>query len=226
VRTGEGERLQEGISFLLIDMKSPGVSVRPIATIDAVHHVNEVFFDNVRVPTENLVGEEGKGWTYAKFLLRQERLIAAETGKARLLLRQLEETAATVIEAGRSLAEHDFFARRLAEVEIDLRALEAVCWRLLGLAEAGAPPGVEANMLKIRGSDLLQRITELMVEALGRRGLPFDTRALDAASNAPDIGPPGAAGMVYEFLHGRATTIWGGTNEIQRGIIAKERLEL
>ena len=226
VRTSRRERPQDGISFLLIDMRSPGVTVRPIATIDGVHHVNEVFLDDVRVPAENLVGEEGKAWSYAKFLLVQERLIAAETGKARLLLSQLTDTAATVSEGGRPLAEHDGFGRRIAEAEIDLRTLEAVCSRLLGRAEDGAAPGVEANMLKIRGTELLQRLTELMVEALGRRGVPFDARALASGWNGPEIGPSGAPGMVYEFLHGRATTIWGGSNEIQRGIIAKQGLGL
>jgi len=217
-RTNSGGKPQQGLSFLLIDMKSPGITVRPIRTIDTVHHVNEVFFDNVRVPVENLVGEDGKGWDYAKFLLVTERLIAAETGKARLLLRQLKTV-------GRQLSANDFFARRVAEAEIDLRTLEAVCHRLLGRAEEGADPGVAANMLKIRGTELLQKINELTMDVLSQRGVPFDPQALRPHWNgAPSMTED--SGMAYEFLHGRATTIWGGSNEIQRTIIAKQGLGL
>ena len=217
-RTNPGGKPQQGLSFLLIDMKSPGVTVRPIRTIDTVHHVNEVFFDNVRVPVENLVGEDGKGWDYAKFLLVTERLIAAETGKARLLLRQLKTV-------GRQLSAQEFFARRVAEAEIDLRTLEAVCHRLLGRAENGVEPGVEANMLKIRGTELLQKLNELTMDVLSQRGVPFDPQALRPHWNgAPSMMED--SGMVYEFLHGRATTIWGGSNEIQRTIIAKQGLGL
>jgi alkylation response protein AidB-like acyl-CoA dehydrogenase len=224
-RTSQGARPQQGLSFLLIDMRSPGVTVRPIRTIDAVHHVNEVFFDDVRVPVENLVGEQDKGWDYAKFLLVAERLIAAETGKARLLLRQLKSAANKTTERGQPLASHDYFSRRVAEAEIDLRTLEAVCHRLLGRAENGAEPGVEANMLKIRGTELLQKLNELTIDVLSHRGIPFDPRALTPQWN----GTPALmedTGLTYEFLHGRATTIWGGSNEIQRTIIAKQGLGL
>ena len=226
VRTSSDGKPQSGISFLLIDMRSPGITVRPITTIDGLHHVNEVFFDDVRVPAGNLIGAEGDGWTCAKFLLVQERLISAETGKARLHLRQLRTLAAEVRDGGIPLADNPVFARRIAQAEIDLRALEAVCGRLFGRAERGAPPGVEANMLKIRGTELLQAIGELTIEATGRAGLPFDPAALAACWRGRDVGPAGAGGFAGDYLYGRAMTIWGGANEIQRGIIARQGLGL
>jgi alkylation response protein AidB-like acyl-CoA dehydrogenase len=225
-RTQSGERPQDGVSFLLVDMKSPGVTVRPIATMDGKHHVNEVFLDNVRVPAENLVGEEGKAWRYAKFLLVQERLIAAETGRIRHLLAGLRATAAALTEGGRPLAESPAFAARIADIAIDLAALEAVCARLLARADGDAPGGVEVNMLKIRSSELQQRVTEEMMRALGRLGIPFDPASLDPGANLPSAWPPGAVGMASEFMHLRAATIYGGSNEIQRGIIAKQGLGL
>ncbi len=194
--------------------------------MDGKHHVNEVFFDNVRVPAENLVGEEGKAWAYAKFLLVQERLIAAETGRIRHLLSGLRATAAALSEGGRPLAESPSFAARIADIAIDLAALEAVCARLLGRADGDAPGGVEVNMLKIRSSELQQRVTEEMVRALGRIGIPFDPANLSPGANLPAAWPAGATGMASEFMHLRAATIYGGSNEIQRGIIAKQGLGL
>jgi alkylation response protein AidB-like acyl-CoA dehydrogenase len=225
-RTEAGDRPQDGVSFLLIDMASPGVTVRPIGTMDGKHHVNEVFFDNVRVPAENLVGEEGKAWRYAKFLLVQERLIAAETGRIRHLLAGLRAVAASVQEAGRPLGQAPAFAARIADIAIDLAALEAVCARLLARADGDAPGGVEVNMLKIRSSELQQRVTEEMVRALGRLGIPFDPADLDPGATPPADWPRGATGMASEFMYLRAATIYGGSNEIQRGIIAKQGLGL
>ncbi|MET7246259.1 acyl-CoA dehydrogenase family protein [Methylobacterium sp. EM32] len=225
-RTQAGDRPQDGVSFLLVDMTAPGVTVRAIPTMDGKHHVNEVFFDDVRVPAENLVGEEGKAWTYAKFLLVQERLISAETGKARHLLGRLRRAAGETLEGGRSLAEDASLQRRIAEAEIDIRALEAVCLRLLGRAEGSVPTGVEANLLKIRGTEIEQDVTELMIRVTSRRGLPFDPAAFRPDWNGAEIGPDGAIGLAGEFLHLRAATIYGGSNEIQRGIIAKQGLGL
>ncbi|OKO78291.1 acyl-CoA dehydrogenase family protein [Bradyrhizobium sp. AS23.2] len=225
-RTESGARPQDGVSFLLIDMKTPGITVRPIATMDGKHHVNEVFFDNVRVPVENLVGEEGKAWRYAKFLLVQERLIAAETGRIRHLLEGLRAAAEAVQEAGVPLTKSPAFAARIADLEIELAALEAVCARLLAKADGDAPGGVEVNLLKIRSSELQQRVTEEMIRALGRLGIPFDPANLDAGANLQPLLPEGAAGMASEFMHLRAATIYGGSNEIQRGIIAKQGLGL
>lgn len=240
VRTGRSARPQDGISFLLIDMTSPGITVRPIRTIDGAHHVNEVTFDAVEVPVENRVGEEGAAWTYSKFLLAHERLISGETGKARRLLAGARAIAGQIREGGRPLAEDPGIARRLAEAEIALRSLEAVCLRLLEAAEADRAPGLEANIMKVRGTELIQQIQDLAVDCLGRRGLWFDPETLAAAARlpaaatpealaaanipAPDGLEPACAGALGEFLMGRAYTIWGGSNEIQRNILVRAAL--
>ncbi|MGY6632173.1 MAG: acyl-CoA dehydrogenase family protein [Alkalilacustris sp.] len=222
-RTGRGERPQEGISFLLIDMTSPGITVRPIRTIDGAHHVNEVVFDAVEVPAENLVGEEGAAWTYSKFLLAHERLISGETGKARRLLAGTRAIAEGLSEGGRPLAEDPSIARRLAEAGIALRSLEAVCVRLLEAAEGARAPGLEANIMKLRGTELLQQIQDLAVDCLGRRGLWFDPTAPADAAGPMGLAPA-CAGALGEFLLGRAYTIWGGSNEIQRNILVRAAL--
>jgi alkylation response protein AidB-like acyl-CoA dehydrogenase len=226
VRTAEGGKPQEGISFLLIDMRSPGITVRPIITIDMGHHVNEVFFDDVRVPAANLVGQESGGWTYAKFLLANERVLIAEVGKLKRLFRQLRAMAADTFEAGQPLLQDPSFGRKVTELSIGIRVLEAMCIRQLGAGSADAPPGVEASVLKIRGSELFQDVTQLMVEVQARRGLPYQTEALSPNWNGAEIGAAGAPGMMREYLFGRAATIYGGSNEIQRNVIAKAALEL
>ena len=226
VRTGvDGPK---GISCLVIEKDMPGVSFGAQEKKLGWHSqpTAQVNFDEVRVPAENLVGEEGKAWRYAKFLLVQERLIAAETGRIRHLLAGLRAVAATVQEAGRPLSRTPAFAARIADIAIDLAALEAVCARLLAHADGDAPGGVEVNMLKIRSSELQQRVTEEMIRALGRLGIPFDPADLDAGATPPDHWPRGAAGMASEFMYLRAATIYGGSNEIQRGIIAKQGLGL
>ena len=226
VRTDTGGRPQDGISFLLIDMRSPGITVRPITTIDEHHHVNEVFFDEVAVPAENLVGEENKAWAYGKFLLSHERLISGETGKARRLLAAVRRLAGEIREAGRPLGADPEIARRLTDCEIGLKTLEAVCVSLLEQADGDSPPGVEANIMKIRGTELLQQLHELAADCLARRGLWFDPEALEPSWNGPQVGPEGGAGMLGEFLLGRAYTIWGGSNEVQRNILTKAALGL
>jgi len=226
VRTKEGGKPQEGISFLLIDMRSPGITVRPIVTIDMGHHVNQVFFDDVRVPAENLVGEESRGWTYAKFLLSNERVLVAEVGKLKRLFRQLRAMAAQTHEAGRPLPHDTGFSRTMLDLSIGIRTLEAMCVRQLGAGSADAPPGAEASILKLRGSELMQAVTQAMVEVQARRGLPYQIEALAPNWNGVEIGPAGAAGMMREYLFGRAATIYGGSNEIQRNIIAKMALDL
>ena len=226
VRTGRGDRPQEGISFILIDMTSPGITVRPIRTIDGAHHVNEVTFDAVEVPVDNLVGEEGAAWTYSRFLLGHERLISGETGKARRLLAGTRAVAAQLSEGGRPLADDPAIARRLTDADIALRSLEAVCVRLLEAAEGDRAPGLEANIMKLRGTELIQQIQDLAVDCLGRRGLWFDPDAPPLGPNA--AGPEGleaaCAGALGEFLLGRAYTIWGGSNEIQRNILVRAAL--
>lgn len=222
-RTDASGKPQQGISFLLLDMKSPGVRVRPIKTFDLCHHVNEVFLDEVRVPVENLVGAEGGGWTIAKFLLSNERMTVAETGKARRLLRQARTLAGATRESGRSLAEDPFFARRITEAEIALRSLEALCARQFEKAIAGAEPGEEASMLKIRGSELLQVITELALSAAGRGSLPYDPAQLEPGWNDAEREDDGTP-LLREYFIQRAATIYGGSNEIQRNILAKSAL--
>jgi alkylation response protein AidB-like acyl-CoA dehydrogenase len=224
----DAARPQEGISFLLLDMKQPGVTVRPIISIDGAHHLNEVFFDDVRVPVSERVGEENRGWTYAKFLLGHERMLSAETGKARRLIGKIRRIAARLPHAnGRGvLADDARFRDRIARLEIRVLALEWTTLRMLDAAMEGAGPGAEASLLKIRGSELVQAITELATDVLGLYGIPFDVRLLEAEAQGIEIGPDGAAGILAEFLYHRAPTIWGGSNEVQRNILAKHALGL
>lgn len=223
VRTANSGKPQEGISFLLVDLSSPGISVRPIASIDRCHHLNEVFFDEVRVPAANLVGEEGKGWRYAKFLLAQERLLVAEVGKARRLVDELLELARRVGPAP-GLAADKAWRQELTLGEIDIAGLEALCLDLLAQAESGSEPGPEASLLKIVGSELAQRLNGMALDLVARFGLPYHVPALSGGE--PDIQFEGGAGIIREYLHGRASTIYGGSNEIQRNIIAKSVLGL
>lgn len=224
----DAARPQEGISFLLLDMKQPGVTVRPIVSIDGAHHLNEVFFDDVRVPVSERVGDENRGWTYAKFLLGHERMLSAETGKARRLIGKIRRMAARLPHAnGRGvLADDARFRDRIARLEIRVLALEWTTLRMLDAAMEGASPGAEASLLKIRGSELVQAITELATDVLGLYGIPFDVRLLEAEAQGVEIGPDGAAGILAEFLYHRAPTIWGGSNEVQRNILAKHALGL
>jgi alkylation response protein AidB-like acyl-CoA dehydrogenase len=211
VRTSDAARPQHGISFLLIDMRSPGVSVRPIETIDGEHHINEIFLDDVRVPVENLVGDEGGGWTYAKFLLGNERLLAAEVGKAQRLMARLDALMSDSTN-GIPLMQDVSWRRRRADLDTRLLALEALGYELLSLAEAGRDPGALASLLKIVGSELIQSITGATLDILARQGLPLPANQ--------------AGGAVAEYLYDRAATIYGGSSEIQRNILAKAVLGL
>ena len=224
VRTSTEARKQEGISFLLIDMHSPGVTVRPIIMLDGEHQVNEVFFEDVEVPVENLVGEEGKGWTYAKYLLGHERTGIAGVGASKQELVTLKRIARREQRNGRPLAEDPLFAARIAEVEIELIALEMTVMRVLS-ARAKAP-GPEASILKIRGSEIQQTLTELMMEAVGPYALPFDRAAMELDYPGERIGPEDAAPLAAHYFNYRKTTIYGGSNEIQRNIIAQMVLGL
>lgn len=221
VRTDAEARPQAGISFLLIDMKSPGLRVRPIYTIDEGHSVNEVFLDEVRVPAENIVGEPNKGWSYAKFLLTNERAMSAETAHTRADLQNLKRFAG---EQQRG----PLFAAKLSKLEIDLMALEYAVLRVIH-AEGGAQDAV-ASVLKLRGAELRQRVAELGVEALGAAGLavnpdPTGHDATDHPAPRPPL-PAYAGGWLSRAMFRRATTIYGGSNEIQRNIIAKAVLGL
>ena len=226
VRTSQEDRPQKGISFLLIDMKSPGITIRPIITMDMCHDVNEVFFDEVHVPIENLVGEEGGGWTYAKVLLSNERVLVAEVGRSTRQLRRLEALAASTLRAGKPLAEYAPFARRLTELKLRHFVLQSTCYQAVADAMSGSEPGAEASLMKIRGSELQQDIAEAMVDALGLAGMVYNAADLVGVGSEPAEGPFEAPGILKDHLHGRAATIYGGSNEIQRNIIAKAVLGL
>ncbi len=219
VRTDFGTSIrQEGISFLLIDMKTPGISVRPLILMDGSHEVNEVFFDNVEVPIENLVHEEGKGWTVAKFLLGHERLNTGRVGASKRELGALKRFAATRQRNGRSLMDDVRFADRVAEVEIDLMALEITNLRFLDQLRGGKSPGAGVSMLKIRGTEIQQRLTELAMEAGGADAM----RISDAESPEARF----ASRLALRYCNFRKTSIYAGSNEIQRNIMAKMMLGL
>ena len=226
VRTSDEGKPQEGISFLLVDMKTPGITVRPIISIDMEHSVNETFFDNVRVPVANRVGEENKGWTYAKYLLGFERTTLAQIGDSKSRLRALKEIATDQKAGGRPLIEDPVFRRRIAEIELKLMALEFTLFRYLAAEEAGGDVGAVASLAKIKGTELTQALTEATIEALGTYALPYVSDLLDHGTNTEPIGPEYAASAMPSYLYARALTILGGSNEIQRNIIAKHVLGL
>ena len=225
VRTDSSVKQQEGISFLLFDMKSPGVTVRPIITMDGGHEVNECFFDNVEVPAENLIGEEGQGWTYAKFLLGHERSGIAAVARSKRGINKLKQIANTELSDGRPLIEDPDYRRKLAELEIDLTALEFTELRTLARESQGKGPGPESSILKIKGTEIQQAITELAVEAAGYYGFAFNHRAMNGA-NEPIVGPAATAFAAPSYFNMRKTSIYGGSNEIQKNIIAKMVLGL
>jgi len=226
VRTSTEGRKQEGISFLLIDMKTPGVDVRPIRLLDGDHEVNEVFFTDVRVPIENLVGEEHMGWTCAKYLLTYERTNIAGVGQSMAAFERLKEVAATQMKDGRPLEENIHFAARMAKVEIDLANMTTTNLRVLASVGAGRAPTAESSMLKIRGTEIRQQITDLMRRAAGIYAQPFVDEALDEGFNGPQIGPDFAAAAAVQYFNNRKLSIFGGSNEVQREIISKTILEL
>jgi alkylation response protein AidB-like acyl-CoA dehydrogenase len=226
VRTDPSAKKQMGISMLLIDMKSPGVTVRPIVTIDGAHEVNEVFFDDVRVPGENLVGEVNKGWDYAKFLLSHERTGIARVGRSKRELERLKSIARSEQVDGVPLIETRAFREKIAALEIELMALEISGMRMLAAAQEGKAPGAEANMMKITGSVIQQRLTELMMEAVGPYALPYNPEARELGWNGEPIGPDYAASLAPDYFNYRKTSIYGGSNEIQRNILTKAKLGL
>ena len=203
VRTDSGEKRQEGISFLLMDMKAPGITVRPLMLMDGAHEVNEVFFDDVKVPVENLVHQEGKGWTVAKYLLGYERMNTGRIGESKRQLAKLKKFAAPMMGDMR-------FRDRLSRLEVELMALEITNLRFLDrMRRTGQPPGADVSMLKIKGTEIQQGLTELMMQAA-------DPAANDEFSDS----------IRKRYLSMRKTTIYAGSNEIQRNIIAKMTLGL
>ena len=214
------EKRQEGISFLLIDMKTPGITVRPLILMDGGHEVNEIFFEDVQVPLENIVYEENKGWTVAKYLLGHERMGSASVGASRRELASLRALAAREKKNGRPLIEDARFRDRLSRTEIELDALELTSMRFLDkMRSTGQPPGADVSMLKIRGTEIQQSITELMMQAAGPQAQPFmgvDGGQVDALTSR--FSP--------RYFNYRKTSIYAGSNEIQRNIIAKMTLGL
>jgi alkylation response protein AidB-like acyl-CoA dehydrogenase len=224
VRTDPKARKQAGISFLLIDMKSPGVSVRPIITLDGAHEVNEVWLENVRVPVENRVYEENKGWTCAKMLLSHERSGIAMVARSKALLAELRAIASGIADGADTVAGDPVFRRKLTEVDVELTALEYTELRMLAAENAGKAPGVEASMLKIRGTEIRQRLNELLLEAMGAHASLHVSAARAHGENA--VAMPAAVGAADTYFNMRKITIFGGSNEIQRNILSKAVLGL
>ena len=222
VRTDPAAKQQEGISFLLIDMKTPGIEVRPIILLEGTHEVNEVFFTDVRVPKENLVGQENKGWTYAKYLLTYERTNIAGVGGSQAALDWLKMVAGKQAgNDGRPLAEDPLFAARMAKVEIELANMATTNLRVVAAAAAGGAPGAESSMLKIKGTEIRQEITALTRRALGPYAQPFVPEALEEGWNGEPVGPDYAAPVSADYFNNRKLSIFGGSNEVQRNIISK-----
>ncbi|RMD90255.1 MAG: pimeloyl-CoA dehydrogenase large subunit, partial [Alphaproteobacteria bacterium] len=221
VRTSTEGKPQEGISFLLIDMDSPGITVRPIHLLEGTHEVNEVFFDNVKVPVANLVGEENRGWTVAKYLLTHERTNIAGVGFSRAAVAHIRRAASLEQIRGRPLLEDPVFAARLAKVEMELDALATTNLRVLTAPDAAANMGPISSMLKIKGTEIRQELNDLARRAVGPHALPFASEMLEPGYNGPELVPDYALGVAKGYFNNRKITIYGGSNEVQRGIIAK-----
>lgn len=221
VRTSDEGKRQEGISFLLIDMEQPGVTVQPIKTIDGSVEINNVFLEDVKVPLANRVGEENKGWTYAKYLLGHERTSIAAVGRSKAQLKRLKTIASVEEQDGKPLINDPTFKEKIADIEISLLALESLVLRVLSDESAGKGPGPEASFLKIRGTEIQQGITELLIEAIGNYAHPFVPESMETGWNENPIGPDHAASIAPHYFNWRKASIYGGSNEIQKNIIAK-----
>jgi alkylation response protein AidB-like acyl-CoA dehydrogenase len=226
VRTDPAAKKQEGISFLLIDMKSPGVLVRPIVLLDGEAEVNEVFLTDVRVPLENLVGEENRGWTYAKYLLTYERTNIAGVGASSAALEELKRIAAKKNRGGRRLLDDPLFAARVARVEIDLANMRTTNLRVLAAVAGGGAPGVESSMLKIKGTEIRQEIASLTRRAFGSAAQTYLPDALADETSGQPANLEDAASASRSYFNNRKLSIFGGSNEVQKTIIAKSILEL
>ena len=226
VRTDAEAKPQRGISFLLIRMDTPGITVRPIITMDGAHEVNEVYFEDVRVPVENLIGEENKGWTYAKFLLGHERTNIAGIGIAKRELARLKKIASQEQKNGKPLLKDPMFAARVAQVEVDLTALEITNLRVLSAEAEQRTPGPEASILKVKGTEIQQAITELLTQAVGPYALQLNREAMAAGYQGEHAGPDYAASLAAGYLNMRKLSIYGGSNEIQKNIISQMILGL
>tara|TARA_R110002124_G_scaffold153244_1_gene320248 strand:- start:41752 stop:42951 length:1200 start_codon:yes stop_codon:yes gene_type:complete len=227
VRTDETVKQQEGISFLLIDMKTPGIEVKPIISIDGLHHLNEVFFTDVKVPVTNRIGEENKGWTYAKFLLVNERTGIAGVPESKRKIAHIKEIARKErLGDGAMLTEDQGFMARLFEVEVKLTGLEYTNLRIIAEEVAGRSAGPFSSTLKIVGTEVQQALSELAVEAVAFYSMPFQKEHLIGTANEAPVGPGYAVSVTSAYNFGRAASIYGGSNEIQRNVIAKAVLGL
>jgi alkylation response protein AidB-like acyl-CoA dehydrogenase len=229
VRTDpQAKKRQEGISFLLIDMKTPGITVRPIISIDGSHHLNEVFFDDVRVPVELRVGAENRGWDVAKFLLGHERTGIARLGKSKERVKFARDMAREMRANGRPLIEDPAFRHRVAQLETDMKAVEITQMRVVSAHDKNhdGKPDPLSSVLKVKGTELLQATTELAMDVGGPLALPDWAQELAALSNEPELGPEWAAEATRSYLFLRAASIYGGTNEIQKNILSKAVLGL
>ncbi|QTP56560.1 pimeloyl-CoA dehydrogenase large subunit [Billgrantia sulfidoxydans] len=226
VRTDPEAKPQAGISFLLIDMDSPGISVRPIITLDGAHEVNEVFFDDVRVPLENRVGEENDGWTCAKYLLTHERTGQAGVGISKAALAHLKAIARHEVIDGRPALEDPLLRQRIAEVEMRLMAVEMSTLRILARAQAGGTPGTESSILKITGSEIRQAISDLARRVLGPHALPFLADEMVLEHEGEPLHADYSVTPAAQYLNLRKLSIYGGSNEIQKNILAKAQLGL
>ena len=215
VRTDPKAKPQEGISFLLIDMKTPGVTVRPIIMLDGAHHVNDVFFDNVKVPVANRIGEENAGWTCAKFLLANERLGIAEVPASKRGVRSLMQ-----------FSDDPSLREKIADVDLQVQALEMSELRALSTMQLGGAPGPEASILKVRGSEIQQRLAELAMEAVGEYAAPYQPDLLFRDTNETPVGPDHAPPAAPRYFNMRKTTIYGGSTEVQKNIVSKAILGL
>jgi len=200
--------------------------VRPIITLDGEHEVNEVFFTDVRVPVENLVGEENRGWTYAKYLLTYERTNIAGVGFSVAALARLKRAAQKITRNGKPLAQDPQFAARIAKVEIDLENMKTTNLRVIAAVAGGGVPGAESSMLKIRGTEIRQEIASLLRRVMGPYAAPFVEEALEDGYAGEPIGPDEAASAAAQYFNNRKLSIFGGSNEIQKNIISKMILGL
>jgi len=222
VRTSAEGKKQEGISFLLIDMSTSGLEVKPIISIDGGHYLNEVYFTDVKVPVSNRIGEENKGWTYAKYLLGHERTGIAGVAKSKRKLEKLREIAGLERNSSGPLIEDPDFKSKVANVGVKLQALEVTNLRTLSAVSAGTSPGDASSILKIRGTEVEQELNELLMQSIGYYALAYQPgRLFNQQSNMLPIGPDHAVGLMEEHLLRRAASIYGGSNEIQKNIIAK-----
>jgi alkylation response protein AidB-like acyl-CoA dehydrogenase len=227
VRTDPGAKKQSGITYLLLDMKTPGITVRPIVTLDGTHHLNEVFFDDVKVPVENRIGEENKGWTYAKFLLGNERANVARVGVSKSRMAYAKMIAAQTMVEGRPLLEVPRFREKMAQIEVELKALEMTNLMVVStMKKAGSKTqDPRTSVLKLKGSEILQNITELLFEIAGPEALAYESEFLSGQPDTAFVSKwNGAAARNYFQM--RAASIYGGTNEIQHNVVAKGVLGL